>query len=494
MIATATSTFAGARLLEPIERRQHIQFVERRIQGERLVDAPQRPTHLVGDIACREFAQTFPCPPPSFPAEEQDWTDVSLRQWAKSTATHTTDQNYLCESRYNRRVFCSGKIPPASQTAAVCQMDIPPIPDAFPVKTLLERIQSEKRLIREQRERRWLLAQIVEDYETYWCTQAERDDLFRATEKARRSPHGLPPRTIVKDIDGRVPLNVVPTLKTGNLPRPSDELLREWNEILLEHSQSEKTLLKEEIDFYPPSFAENTFDGHERSSDDEKVGGSEFDGINDNGVRETEQGVPSREKWLEPRRYLFNPLGKKWREATEDDAADVTDRPDFVQASREYAIEFNGLRVAEAAQELGLKPNTLSKRISREELNSMFHDVNFSQTMGHYFCIVTLNGVDHLKILGKAEAPLSEVLAKFLDEWKKSETNAVKQVRKTAKKSGADQQAREKEERDAVEGVRDAYQVVIGLFVPDKDGLGCTYFSFYGHQELIEAALSEWAA
>jgi hypothetical protein len=40
-----------------------------------------------------------------------------------------------------------------------------------------------------------------------------------------------------------------------------------------------------------------------------------------------------------------------------------------------------------------------------------------------------------------------------------------------------------------VEGVRDAYNVVIGLFVPDAEGFGCTYFHYLGHQELIEAAV-----
>src|ERR1700722_10169169 len=130
MIAITHGTFAGARLLEPIDRRQHIEFVERRITGNRLLDAPERPSHITGEVACREFVQTFPCPPSSYPAEEQEWVDVSLRQWAKSTKTHSTDQNHLCESRYNRHVFCSGKIPPAGETAAVWQIDIPHVPKA----------------------------------------------------------------------------------------------------------------------------------------------------------------------------------------------------------------------------------------------------------------------------------------------------------------------------------------------------------------------------
>src|SRR5215469_10513851 len=92
MSETLLTAFAGARLLEPIDRHQHIQFIQRRLAGDRLVDAPQRPRHIVGDVACREFAEAFPCPQPSHPAEEQDWVDPSLRKWSKSRDTHSTDQ------------------------------------------------------------------------------------------------------------------------------------------------------------------------------------------------------------------------------------------------------------------------------------------------------------------------------------------------------------------------------------------------------------------
>lgn len=452
------STFAGARLLEPIKRSQHIQFIERRIAGARLVDEPQRPTHIVGEIACREFAHSFPCPPPSYRAEEKDWVDVSLRQWAKSTKTHSTDQNYLCESRYNRYVFCSGEIPPASQTVAVWQMGIPRVPEVLPAPTLLQLIQRERRLIREQRESRFLLSQLIRHYKREEQTDASAS-------------------------------------------------LSEWNSILLKHR------LPREVDFLrfiPPKTTdeqegeegfepeENTF-RPERSPDDEKVSGSEFDHITNDGVRETGSWQntdqvepvpePHREKWLAPRRIHFNPFGKRWSEVTPDDIADVSEHPDFSQTAREYDIEFSNLRVNEAAEQLGLKPNTLSQWISRQELNSMFHDVDFSKTLGHYFCIITLNGVDHLKILGKAEVPLSEVLAKFLDEWKMSETNAIKQARKTAKKNGVTQPTIEEREREAVERIREAYETVIGVFVPDEEGIGATYRCYFGHLELLEAAM-----
>src|SRR5206468_7030181 len=145
-------------------------------------------------------------------------------------------------------------------------------------------------------------------------------------------------------------------------------------------------------DFYQQPISEHggdehRNDGRERSRDDEKVSERQFDGINYDGVRETgdwqktEQvepvPEPHREKWLETRRTHFNPSGKTWSEVTKEDIQDVTDDPGFVQDVREYEIEFNGLRVGEAAEQLGVKPNTLTKRISSRELKHMFHGVDF---------------------------------------------------------------------------------------------------------------------
>src|SRR5215470_607610 len=72
-------------------------------------------------------------PPP--PTDEP--LDLSLRRWARSTKTHNTDQNEHCELRYNRHVFCAGKIPPASASPAVWQMrTLPLVPETFPYKPL----------------------------------------------------------------------------------------------------------------------------------------------------------------------------------------------------------------------------------------------------------------------------------------------------------------------------------------------------------------------
>jgi hypothetical protein len=118
----------------------------------------------------------------------------------------------------------------------------------------------------------------------------------------------------------------------------------------------------------------------------------------------------------------------------------------------------------------------------------MHHGVDIAGTTGNYFCVVTLKGEHHLKILGKAEeVPLSDVLAKFLDERKKSESNAIKQTRKTAKKNGVRRKALKELKRETVERIHAAYDVIIGLFVPDADGFAGTFYHYCGHPGLTSA-------
>jgi hypothetical protein len=97
----ASVLFNGARLLQPI--------LYKTLHG--------LPIHV--------YAQEHPVPAASYPSGEHDWIDVSLRGWAKSTKTHTTDQNHLCEYRYDKYIYCKGAILPAAQTATVWQMEPP---------------------------------------------------------------------------------------------------------------------------------------------------------------------------------------------------------------------------------------------------------------------------------------------------------------------------------------------------------------------------------
>jgi hypothetical protein len=122
----------------------------------------------------------------------------------------------------------------------------------------------------------------------------------------------------------------------------------------------------------------------------------------------------------------------------------------------------------------------------------MYPGVNIAGTAGNFFCVITIGGKNYLKILGEADAPLAEILSAFMDEWCASEASAIKQTRKNAKKTGADQQTREKMERDVVEDIRNAYQVVvIGLCEPDEKGFGGTFYRFDGLETLIGAVARE---
>jgi hypothetical protein len=407
--ATYTDTFAGARLLCRI---------------------PSIPTDKCGQTA------------PLYASFDEP-IDVSLRQWAKSAKTHPTDQNHLCEYRYNRHIHCAGKIAPANETATV-----------------------------------WRIIGLHGDERGLRFTHAHGDakladfplpcnptNLDRGTNslmaRIRMERNRVRLRRLRSDYEAD------PRVERTILLGPPDQLLEEWEAKLYEASKDSRTPLRDEIDFYQQPIsehgsAEHINDGRERSPDDEKVSERQFDGINYDGMRETgswqssEQTEPvpepNRERWLRPRRLLFNPLGKQWGEITTDDIVDVTDHPEFAQSAGEYAIEFSNLRVNEAAEQLGLKPNTLSQRISRQQLNGAYPDVDFTDAINQYFIVVTLNGRNRLVRLGAAGTPWVEVVARLRSERKKSEQNAIKQARK----SGKDFQS-------SVERIRAAYDTVIGL-------------------------------
>jgi hypothetical protein len=381
--------------------------------------------------------------------EEQGWIDSSLRNWAKSTETHSTDQNHLCESRYNRHIFCSGKIPPAGETAAVWQMGIPRVPDVFPTPTLLELIKREKKLVREQRERRWLLSRIVSGYEADWCTQAERDDLLRATKKARRAPHGLSPRSIVKDIDGRVPLNVVPTLKTGNLPQPSDDSLHEWNKILLEHSKTEKTPLKEEIDSYASWFIET---GREKSRDDKGVNGFEFDGINNDGMRETTLDGPNdvnRRSEYQKKYLQVIPYDTLRRGRTREAEQAVRNHRDFlVDAVRHHAQRRN-TPIVEIAEQMGVSYDWLRQQFSRGNQTLDVYQTNpnvaaVRELIGNrktpipdgFNVAIRLNNTAEIKYLGALTDSPKQHLRALSRHQKLTIKDALKNVRRKARANG----------------------------------------------------------
>jgi hypothetical protein len=218
--------------------------------------------------------------------------------------------------------------------------------------------------------------------------------------------------------------------------------------------------------------------------------------------RKTTEGVPNREKWLKPKRLLFNPQGTKWspdagknfddffEEIEEEIKEEIKSDPRFEVTLADYQTTFSGATREELAEELGIKSDTLGKKIARQEY-SMYPGVNIPRTAGNYFCVVTRGGRNYLKMLGKADAPLTEILDAFINEWYKGEKSAKKQARDNAEEVGADQQTREQMERDAVEHNRAAYDVVIGLLVPDEEGFNGTPHYFPGLEYLMIAEARE---
>lgn len=197
--------------------------------------------------------------------------------------------------------------------------------------------------------------------------------------------------------------------------------------------------------------------------------------------KETTQGVANRSKWLAQRIKFFNPLGKKLNELTPDEIAQIVGDSKFRQQAQEYEMEFFIKKSKDAAVELELKDATLRKRKSRG-FKEMFHGVDFEKTIGKYFIVVSLNGRNHLKILGDADASRVDVLKAFFAEWMKTESTSLKQTRQTAKKKGLGKKAIKQLEIETAARIQDAYDTAIGLFVLDADGRGGTYSYFYVHE------------
>ena len=417
---------------------------------------------VVGDDACRAYILQHPCPPPSYPSGEQDYVDVSLRQWTKSAKIHPTDQNHLCQYRYNRYVHCSGAVPPAAQTSPDnwCQP-----PRAYPPNLVPLTFRNGNDIDDEIEGARSRVSKIATEYELDWRTRAEREEFLRQTRKARRSPHGLPPRKAIKrlrelnDIRGNVDHEPVPILKTSNLPEPPPELLVYWNDLL------ERFGLPEEVDFYPPSFSENGSDGRERSPEDE-ICERQFDAINFDGNCETTGVRPhdhqSRSEWQKRWQALFNPSNKDWKDATPADFRGVIEDPDFPRELARMQVMFNGLTIQELAGQLSTTPNALTKSLSRNkdlpsQLERMIAGIDDSKADSRFGVVVHMNGRNELKILGTSDDPTSKLHLALKKEHAKSRKAALKLARRNARRKKWDATKWQAEEEAAIKRIDQAY-------------------------------------
>ena len=425
---------------------------------------------VVGDDACRAHVLQHPCPPPSYSSGEQDYVDISLRQWAKSAKIHPTDQNHLCQYRFNRYVHCSGAVPPAAQTSPDNWSEPP---RAYPPNLVPLTSRNGVDIDGEIEAGRSRVSKVAEEYELDWHTQAEREDFLRQTRRACHSPHGLPPRKGIKrlrelnDIRGTVDHEPVGTLKTGSLPEPPNELLAYWNDLL------ERLGLPEEINYYPRSFSENGSDGRERSLEDEKINERQFDGINFDGNCETTGVRPhdhqSRSEWQKRWQARFNPFNKEWKDATPADFREVTEDSDFSRELARMQVMFSGSTIQELAERLGTTPNSITKSLSRNKrlpshLEWIFAGIDDSKAYGRFGVIVRMNGRNELKILGTDYDPTSKLKLALKEEQAKSRRAALKLLRRNARRKKWNAPRRQAEEEAAIKRIDQAYAPVNAMF------------------------------
>jgi len=257
--------------------------------------------------------------------------------------------------------------------------------------------------------------------------------------------NGLPPRSIVKDTEGEVPLCVIPTLKTGKLPNPPEQLVSTWNEVLCQASKDMPTPLREEIDFYPPSFTENNSDRRERPWDDERVSGSEFDGINNNGVRETTRELPNDINRRHQYQLKYNPL-RQSRTAIE---RQVRNHPDFLVDAARNEIQLTNIPIVDLAEQMGVRYDWLRQRLSRGNQVLDFHENDPSGAAvrelfgirkgpvpeGFNIAVRSNNRVE-ISYLGTNTDSPQQYLDALLRLQKEKTKDAVKYVRRKAQKNG----------------------------------------------------------
>jgi hypothetical protein len=343
----------------------------------------------------------------------------SLRAWSKSTKTHPTDQNLLCEHRMSR-LQTNRVIPPASQTAAVWHMLLPP------------RITSRQELS---------LGSIREDvhYFTEW-TRKYIEQLRLKNERTGFEPEGT--AELQRDWDKwlqsdlKKPAEVVHVkvdrtkITTGKLSR-AERLQLRWN--------------------YKSDLLQGAF------TDDEQGAGfdRQSDHIADYGGTEVTQHTnldELRRWWV----LKYNPEKKKW---TAELKAEARKHPDFLADAARFLTEFGGRTIQEVIDEMRLdaKPNTVSQRIRRTKTirnpYNNFRTNKYRSFSGSMVCVFILNDrVQVRKLVDCAELPVPpELIASALEtQRKQSERVAVKNASRLT--------YTESETTDAIERVNKAYR------------------------------------
>ena len=429
----ASDLFNGARLLEPI--------LYKALHGV--------PIHV--------YAQEHPVPAASYPSGDQDWVDLSLRGWAKSLKTHTTDQNRLCEYRYNQYVYCKGTILPAAQTATVWQIEPPKVrernevPESF---RLDEDVQAEVDAAHQA------VRKLVSDYENDWRTQVEHEDLLRG--RIKRAER-------FKDLDS---IHESAAIMSGKLARPSEKPENYWN------TELRKYHLPQEIDFYPPRFVHKTSDGHVRSRDDEngRDAGFEADGISYDGMRETVGDCPNdhqeRKRWFPWFRAILNEEGWTYGQWvpegftdingwTPEREAEIRNHPKFPAFVALYQVFFDGRSIDEL--NIDKDPNTVAKWLARakEIKGDYISESDRQKSIGHYVCDVVLNNRRMSKILAPLDGPVEDAVKALNRERQKAQRKAIDNARQDAKAKRLGKKATQALIAESIKRIDKAYEVLL---------------------------------
>jgi hypothetical protein len=440
------ASFNGARLLQPI------------------------PYQTIHGVPIHVYAQKHPCPITSYPSGEQDWVDVSLRSWVKSTKTRTSDQNYLCEYRYNRYIHCKGVILSAAQTATVWQMEPSKVceRDEVPKSFRLdEDVQAEVDAARDA------VRKLVAEYENDWQTQAEQEQLLRSHIKKAQLHNDL--------------IHDSPAIMCGKLAQPPEELENSWNAELRKYD------LPPEMDFYPPQFVHKTYDGRERSRNDEddRDAGFEADGISYDGMRETQGDRPNdhqeRKHWFPWFRGVLNEEGwtaVKWVPEgftaiggwTPEREAEIRNHPKFPALVALYQVLFSGRSIDEL--DIDKDSDTTAKLLARaKEIKGPLDSIpesDWQKAIGHYACTVVLNNRGTLKILAPLDGPVADAVTALNKERQKVRRKAIDNAKQDAKARGLGKKAAKALIAERVKRIDQAYDEVLimehrGITINDLD-------------------------
>jgi hypothetical protein len=457
MLDNQCTSFINARLLEPIERRSHIEFITHRITGKRHFDAPLSPRP-----ACLS----------SIPAYKPQWFDDP--NFEDAINPHTGESYYVVPPNH--------VVPPHKRV----KMDPTP-PLVWDIKVKIERCYTEA--IPQD----WVpLGTGIED-------PIEVAEAMGVLFPSPSTPQQPPPppknaehyqqvsvpqedvKTIMKtDKDGfsfgtkhficnstvlipALPRNsAAKTSKgiTGFQQRKKSLLLqRRWLYDIWDYVLWSTAFKNDHVDKrnHCPQCGSTSFKKTLRCGDcgwklketkyidlHDRFNPATNDrlGISNENQRETNALHPNdqqeRKDWSLKWQARFNPMGKKWSEVTAADIEVVENDPTFPTEVARYQTMFTGARTNEIAEG---PPNTLTKRFTRTRELPTWIEATFQGTLEHnvvddFIVVIHLNNRAEAKTIGKVTDSDAKLHRALLRCHKATEKAQLKSLRRKARVNG----------------------------------------------------------